>query len=607
MSTLSRISGRKELPDLAVGARDRLKTGAPALLLFTACGALAQPSFWTTWWWYVGLAIVLSAVLLEPFFNSPRASLANSAAAVGAFWSANRADLAALWGLFLALSLIVFFAAIVVVLVGRDSVVKQNFQRIARLGRATYLGISALMLETASQLVRGSDQFVWLGIGSVILIVGVNLTWSRLRGRSAPEGEVEATDAIGPRLLLLSGIENLPVGSAVSIDGAQNVEGVVAGHLPGERGTKTMVATHADWSNVAAKFPRRIKLRSSATTAIVGIASAGTTPKSIVFTPYSDLNVGQTVSVPALSGTDLLYQVQSMKLVDSIWSGSKAVTPQAVAHQLGQVEGGQLRLTSWLPAAHAPVSIAKMNAAYTLPLTHVRLGVLSGTTFPIGFATDAAVRGHLAVLGMSGMGKTSVVARICDALGKEQVVVALDATGEYVSKLGVPGFVAGDLTTTGFRVKEPTGNLASEAEKFISEFMTQGNAEYREGVPKPRVLCLEEAHGFVPEWNFTTRPEADKSALSARYIMQARKFGLSFLLVSQRTAVVSKSALSQCESYIVFRTLDDTSLSYLEGIIGGVAREVVPTLARHEALCFGPAFNSESPIVVRMDAPALKT
>ena len=130
--------------------------------------------------------------------------------------------------------------------------------------------------------------------------------------------------------------------------------------------------------------------------------------------------------------------------------------------------------------------------------------------------------------------------------------------------------------------------------------MTQARSEYLSSTRVERLICLEEAHGFIPEWNFTSKPEADASALTARYMMQARKFGLSFMVVSQRTAVVSKSALSQCESYVVFRTLDDTSLSYIEGIVGPVAREVLPSLARHHALCFGPAFNAERPVVVRL-------
>jgi DNA helicase HerA-like ATPase len=88
-------------------------------------------------------------------------------------------------------------------------------------------------------------------------------------------------------------------------------------------------------------------------------------------------------------------------------------------------------------------------------------------------------------------------------------------------------------------------------------------------------------------------------------MMQARKYDLSFVIVCQRTAAISKSALSQCESYVVFKTVDETALAYLEGMAGPTTRKVLPLLGRYEALCFGPAFNSENPIIVSLDKPRL--
>jgi DNA helicase HerA-like ATPase len=86
-------------------------------------------------------------------------------------------------------------------------------------------------------------------------------------------------------------------------------------------------------------------------------------------------------------------------------------------------------------------------------------------------------------------------------------------------------------------------------------------------------------------------------------IMQARKFGLRFVLVSQRTAVVSKSALSQCENYIVLRTIDATSLDYLETLVGRDLREAISGLDRFDALGVGPAFNAETPVIVTLTPP----
>lgn len=74
------------------------------------------------------------------------------------------------------------------------------------------------------------------------------------------------------------------------------------------------------------------------------------------------------------------------------------------------------------------------------------------------------------------------------------------------------------------------------------------------------------------------------------------------MLVSQRTAVISKSALSQCESYIVLRTLDETSLQYIEGVLGREFRDTVSGLSRYQAVCVGPAFSTATPVVVNLDS-----
>jgi hypothetical protein len=132
--------------------------------------------------------------------------------------------------------------------------------------------------------------------------------------------------------------------------------------------------------------------------------------------------------------------------------------------------------------------------------------------------------------------------------------------------------------------------------------MTAAHAEYKAGhEPRRRFILLEEAHGWLPEWNITTKSNSDAVNRSCRFILQARKFNLTFIMVSQRTAVISKSAVSQCENYIILRTLDQTSLEYVEGVVGSELKGLISELARYEAVCVGPIFNSDAPIVVTLD------
>jgi len=80
--------------------------------------------------------------------------------------------------------------------------------------------------------------------------------------------------------------------------------------------------------------------------------------------------------------------------------------------------------------------------------------------------------------------------------------------------------------------------------------------------------------------------------------MQIRKYGVSVFLISQRTAVVAKSALSQCENLIAFRSVDQTGLDYLEAVAGADIRYLLPQLRQGEALVFGPAVSADGAVAI---------
>jgi DNA helicase HerA-like ATPase len=270
---------------------------------------------------------------------------------------------------------------------------------------------------------------------------------------------------------------------------------------------------------------------------------------------------------------------------------------------VGSPTAGYIRSTTYLPGAHDPVHQAS-ELAGTLGAEYFEIGQIKGTAIPIGLRTDDKRRGHIAILGMSGMGKTAVSQRVCAALGVDHVVVALDTTGEYQSRLAFPSWPQEDFDTTGHFVYQPGGDPPANARQLIEKFMTAGSNEYLANTePARRMITLEEAHTFLPEWNFGLHSHKEQVANSTRMIMQARKFGLTFMLVSQRTAVVSKSALSQCENYIILKTLDHTGLEYLESLVGSEMRDAIPTLGRFEAMCVGPAFNAEEPVIISLCPP----
>lgn len=117
-------------------------------------------------------------------------------------------------------------------------------------------------------------------------------------------------------------------------------------------------------------------------------------------------------------------------------------------------------------------------------------------------------------------------------------------------------------------------------------------------------LCLvyEEAHSLVPEWN-SVAAEGDKmaTATSARAILQGRKYGLGCLLITQRTANVTKTILNQCNTIFAMRTFDDTGKDFLGNYIGSDYAAVLPSLQPRHAVVFGKASSCENPVLIRLN------
>ena len=68
-------------------------------------------------------------------------------------------------------------------------------------------------------------------------------------------------------------------------------------------------------------------------------------------------------------------------------------------------------------------------------------------------------------------------------------------------------------------------------------------------------IVLEEAHTIIPEWNFASESskngQASMNAIS-QIALQGRKYNVGLLVIAQRTANVSKTVLTQCNSIISF-------------------------------------------------------
>ncbi|HVL72924.1 MAG TPA: hypothetical protein VM434_13725, partial [Beijerinckiaceae bacterium] len=98
--------------------------------------------------------------------------------------------------------------------------------------------------------------------------------------------------------------------------------------------------------------------------------------------------------------------------------------------------------------------------------------------------------------------------------------------------------------------------------------------------------------------------DQDTVSRSAQVILQAKKYGIGLLLITQRTANVSKSVLNQCNTVFSFRAFDETGFEFLKNYMGTRRAAMLPNLLAREAVVAGKAITSSQPLIVRFSDQA---
>ena len=103
---------------------------------------------------------------------------------------------------------------------------------------------------------------------------------------------------------------------------------------------------------------------------------------------------------------------------------------------------------------------------------------------------------------------------------------------------------------------------------------------------------FEEAHRYINE------DDAEDYSLGNFYIerlaREGRKFSLSLIISSQRPSELSKTVLSQCNSFIIHRITNKNDLEFLSKVVRADNSEllkVIPGLEKQYAITTGEAFS----------------
>ena len=145
--------------------------------------------------------------------------------------------------------------------------------------------------------------------------------------------------------------------------------------------------------------------------------------------------------------------------------------------------------------------------------------------------------------------------------------------------------------------------LTLEYTKFL--FKALFSLAKDEGLFKDKKACivLEEAHTVIPEWNMSGGTDKISSKLTntiSQIALQGRKYNIGLMIIAQRTANISKTILTQCNTIISFKQFDNTSRDFLINHFGEEFVKSLPSLKFRQAVIAGKALISDMPIMFKV-------
>lgn len=350
----------------------------------------------------------------------------------------------------------------------------------------------------------------------------------------------------------------------------------------------------------------------------VGVVSENSNILKIKF-EYSkkdrDLEEGDLIKTNIGKKT-IFYQVVNAITQSAILeTKNKSGFIEAEAMQLGEFNQDTLNFNKvgWVPDMYSPLFVAKKVAnTKVFKYPEYKLGVVPKTDIPVVLNLHDAISHHIALIGVTGSGKSFLAREIIREILQDIKIICIDFTGEYEKEMqnlspqkidsgNLEEFMKDNNHFAIFELPElsNTSEIITKTEEFIA-----GIFKFAKGNSNQRIcLLLEEAHTIIPESGFLgdlgdfgkTKAIVNKIGQVA---LQGRKYGVGLMVIGQRTANISKTILTQCNTMVCFQAFDDTNFNFLGNYIGKDMAMTLPTMKKYHAIVAGKALKSDLPLIV---------
>lgn len=148
-----------------------------------------------------------------------------------------------------------------------------------------------------------------------------------------------------------------------------------------------------------------------------------------------------------------------------------------------------------------------------------------------------------------------------------------------------------DVSQLPYEVLETvTGLLGRIIFEFVSNFLPNERGKH------PIVIVLEEAQNYISE-----EKESVSRTVFERIAREGRKYGISLIVSSQRPSELSKTVLSQCNSFIIHRLQNPDDQKYVKGLVSSANADLLdqlPIIPQQHAIITGDCVRT--PVQVRI-------
>lgn len=399
---------------------------------------------------------------------------------------------------------------------------------------------------------------------------------------------------------------------------------------------------------------------------LVGIVSDNSIINKVRFIYNSKVLVteGQLLEIN-IGKSKVLYQItEGITKIEQLENKNQTGFIIGEAIQLGTWNKEKLRFEQfgWVADINTPIYIASKIEEPQLEANEFIIGKIPNTNYPVVINKDIAMSHHMAVVGVTGTGKSIFSRNLIRQYLNDQdtKVICIDFTGEYIGKFAdlspikviedavseqlfkdidyIEQQIADNYNKDNENSRKKKKEVAEQIHAQIEAFLKSENklsifelphvanttgvltytktffrllfhiAKTQNNFGKRICIVLEEAHTVIPEWNFSGVSEKVSQPLLnsiAQIALQGRKYNVGLLVIAQRTANVSKTILTQCNTIISFQEFDKTSSEFLSNYFGQEISKSLPKLKFRQAIVAGKALKSNVPMI--FEVPELTT